>query len=150
MSVYFVNNFDCLCLFIFLLLVGGMNHQIWCFKSLRLCSLQVIVISLVAPLERKSIKTSKTFIESQHQAFENRSQHLKLFIESSHPAFVPVSGPAKFFLRFLRCFVASTSCFSWSPLLTDLINLPVLLVATFDNRYNAEKSKHKSLKQCKI
>ena len=125
MSVYFVNNFDCLCLFIFLLLVGGMNHQLWCFKSLRLCSLQVIVISLVAPLQRKSIKASKTFIES------------------SHPAFVPVSGPAKFFLRFLRCFVASTSCFSWSPLLTDLINLPVLLVATFNNGSKAEKSKHK-------
>ena len=61
MSVSFVYNFACLCLFIFLLLVGWMNHQIWRFKSLRLCSLQVIVISLVAHLQRKSIKESKAF-----------------------------------------------------------------------------------------
>ena len=61
MSVSFVYNFACLCLFIFLLLVGWMNHQIWRSKSLRLCSLQVIVISLVAHLQRKSIKESKTF-----------------------------------------------------------------------------------------
>ena len=124
-------------------IVGQINHQIQRFKSLLFCfcmlvSLYVLTLLvcfflfsdcwLVGWIIKSGVSSHYACARSKslwflwlHLCRENQSKHLKLFIESSHPAFVPVSAPAKFFLRLLRC-----------------INRLFFLVAT-----NAEKSNHK-------